>query len=284
MTNSTPQEATLTTADGLRLHVERHEAGGAAHGVVVFIHGFTMHAGMFRHLSAALASAGLHVMAFDCRGHGRSEGRRGYVKDFADYEADLRAVVDRARETWPGLPLAVIGHSQGGLIAIATALAAPLPVQALVLAAPWLGLAMKVPTVKRALAPVLRVLWPTLALANGIRVENVTRDAAMQERLTADPLIHHVATALWFHQAQLAQARVMARAATLRTPTFIAIPGDDRIASADATMAFAAAAGSIVQTRTYPETLHELFLEPEQEQITADIVSWLVPRFSARIL
>ena len=284
MANSTPQESTLTTTDGLRLHVERHDAAGKAQGAVVFIHGFTMHAGMFRHLSAALASAGLHVMAFDCRGHGRSEGRRGYVKDFAEYEADLRAVVDRARATWPDVPVAVMGHSQGGLIAIAAALGDPLPVQALVLAAPWLGLAMKVPLVKRALAPVLRVLWPTLALANGIRVENVTRDVTVQGRLSADPLIHHVATARWFHQAQLAQLRVMERAATLRIPTFIAIPGDDRIASADTTNAFAKTAGAIVQTRTYPGTLHELFLEPEHGAIIADIVSWLVPRLNARIL
>ena len=284
MANSTPQESTLTTSDGLRLHVERHDAAGKAQGAVVFIHGFTMHAGMFRHLSAALASAGLHVMAVDCRGHGRSEGRRGYVKDFADYEADLRAVGDRARATWPDLPVAVIGHSQGGLIAMATALGDPLPVQALVLAAPWLGLAMKVPVVKRALAPVLRVLWPTLALANGIRVENVTRDVTVQGRLSADPLIHHVATARWFHQAQLAQLRVMERAATLRIPTFVAIPGDDRIASADTTNAFAKAAGAIVQTRTYLGMLHELFLEPEHGAIIADIVSWLVPRLNARIL
>lgn len=284
MTNFPPQETTLTTADGLRLHAEQYEAVAPAHGAVVFVHGFTMHAAMFRHMFAALAQAGLHVIAFDCRGHGRSEGRRGYVKDFADYQRDLRAVVERARTTWPDLPLGLIGHSQGGLIVIATALEEPLPVQALVLAAPWLGLAMKVPVVKRALAPVLRVLWPTLALANGIRVEDAARDATMQARLTADPLIHHVATARWFHQAQLAQARVLERASSLRVPTFIAIPGQDRIASADTTVAFAAAAGSIVQTRTYPETFHELFLEPEQEQITADIVSWLVPRLNARIL
>jgi alpha-beta hydrolase superfamily lysophospholipase len=258
---------------------------GPAQGAVVFVHGFTMHAGMFRHLSAALARAGLHVMAFDCRGHGRSDGRRGYVRDFGDYQADLHAVIARARTTWPDLPLAAIGHSQGGLIVLATALAEPpLPVQALVLAAPWLGLAMKVPVVKRALAPMLRVLWPTLALANGIRADAVTRDARMQERLSSDPLIHHVATAGWFHQAQLAQARVMAHAATLRIPTFLLIPGDDRIASAVTTAAFARAAGTLAQTHTYPEAFHELFLEPEREQIIADIVSWLVPRLNARIL
>jgi alpha-beta hydrolase superfamily lysophospholipase len=285
MTISTEtSETSLTTHDGLRLHVEQRAVAGSARGVVVFVHGFTMHAACYRHVSTALVAANLNVMAFDCRGHGRSEGRRGYVKHFADFEADLRAVVELGRRTWPDLPVAVMAHSQGGAIALSTALAAPLPVAAMVLAAPWLGLAMPIPLAKRALAPVMLRLWPTLALANGIRVEDVTRDKAMQDKLAVDPLIHHVATARWFSQAQAAQRRIFERAATLTIPTFIAVPGDDRIADATTTMAFAKAAGTIVQTHTYPDAYHELFLEPEHEQIVADIVSWLVPRLNARIL
>ena len=71
MTISTEtSETSLTTHDGLRLHVEQRAVAGSARGVVVFVHGFTMHAACYRHVSTALVAANLNVMAFDCRGHG----------------------------------------------------------------------------------------------------------------------------------------------------------------------------------------------------------------------
>src|SRR5690242_5081655 len=94
-------EEAITTADGLRLHVERFQAKGPARGIAVMIHGFSAHCGSFRHVAAALAAAGFAVTAFDCRGHGRSEGRHGYVRRFSDYADDLRRVVDHARGVGP---------------------------------------------------------------------------------------------------------------------------------------------------------------------------------------
>jgi len=193
-------------------------------------------------------------------------------------------VVADARGRHPTLPLALAGHSQGATIALDYALAARAPLAALVLAAPWLGLKMKVPAVKRALAPVLGHLWPTLALGNGIRVEDIARDPAAQERIAHDPLILHVATSRWFNEARATQAYILAHATTLRVPTFMAIPGVDRIASAETSLGFARAAGPVVATKLYPAAFHEIFLEPDVGEIIAELVSWLVPRLDARIL
>src|SRR5438876_3034368 len=114
MTPSPDVEESITTHDGLRLHVERFNPTGPARGVVVMIHGFSAHCGAFRHVSGALAAAGFAVTAFDCRGHGRSEGRHGYVRRFSDYADDLRRVVDHARTGGPaGAPLVIVAHSHG---------------------------------------------------------------------------------------------------------------------------------------------------------------------------
>ena len=278
------EERTLTTADGLHLHVERHRPTGTARGVLVFLHGFAVHVGLYRHVAAAFAGAGIDVTAFDCRGHGRSEGRRGYVRRFSDFDDDLALVIESARAGCPGAPLALLGHSQGGTIALAHALKAERRLDALLLVAPWLGLAMPVPAVKRLMAPILGAVWPTLALKSGIRVEDATRDPQMQALLSADPMIHHVATGRWFNEARATQAHILRGAATLRVPTYIALPGDDRIADAQATIAFARAAGPIVQISTTEGTFHELFLEPERDLIVNELVSWLVARLNRRII
>lgn len=292
-----PEEHDLVMKDGTHLHVDRYPSRAAAPiGSVVFLHGFTMYARPYRHLAAAFAEAGLDVTALDVRGHGLSQGRRGYVRRFSNFVEDLDAVLDwtRARGA-PGAPLAVSGHSHGGLIALAHAFSGRSPVSALALGAPWLGLAMKVPVVKRAASPVLGWLWPTLALANGIRVEDVTRDPEVQRRLAEDPLIHHVATARWFNESLSVQTHILSGAGRLRIPTFMAIPGDDRIASADTAASFARAAqaaGAPVESRCYPGVFHELFLEPERDAIIGDLVAWtaqsiasgVVPRHNPRIL
>jgi alpha-beta hydrolase superfamily lysophospholipase len=244
----------------------------------VFVHGYSAHCGLYRHVGAALAAAGIAVTLFDCRGHGRSGGRRGHVEDFADYLADLAAAADWARERNPHLPWALIAHSVGGAIALDFLLdeqRLPRPAR-LVLAAPWLRLKMPVAAPKRLAANVAAKVLPTLSMPNGLRAEEVSRSPSARENFAADPLIHHVATAGWFMATLRAQARIRVRAEKLVVPTLLLLAGQDRIVANEANAALAAAAGAMVETRTYPALYHELFLEPEADAVIADVAAWLL--------
>jgi acylglycerol lipase len=272
-------EHIVETADGLRLHVERHEAsGGAARAALVIIHGFSPYAGLYRPVGEAFARAAIDVTMFDCRGHGHSQGRRGYVRRFSDFQDDLHLVVEMARaKAPPGLPLALLGHSHGATIALDYVLAGRGPVDAMLLACPYLALKMKVPAVKRVMSPVMGALWPTLAMSNGIRAEDITRSPAVRAAFREDPLIHHVATPRWFNEVTAAQAHIVANAPTLRVPTFMALAGDDRLVSSEAAQAFARAAGAIVEVRVYDGLFHEIYLEPDPDgpRVVSDLVAWL---------
>ena len=131
------------------------------------------------------------------------------------------------------------------------------------LAAPWLELKLAVPRWKLALAQVAGGVWPTLAMGNELRSSDTTRDPAARERWADDPLAHHVATPRWFNEVRAAQAYILGHPDTLRVPTLIAVPGDDRIVNSERTLAFARAAGATVDVKVYPEAYHELFLEPD---------------------
>ena len=54
----------------------------------------------------------------DLRGHGRSPGRRGVIRRYDDLVADIRAALDWAARERPGLPCFLLGHSNGGLLAL----------------------------------------------------------------------------------------------------------------------------------------------------------------------
>jgi len=62
----------------------------------------------------------------------------------------------------------------------------------------------------------------------------------------------------------------------LQVPTLLLVAGQDRIVSSEATLAFAQKAGSLTEVRRYPALYHELFLEPEREQVVSDIADWLL--------
>jgi len=243
------------------------------------VHGYSAHCGLYRHVGHAFASAGIAVTQFDCRGHGRSTGRRGHVEDFQDYVEDLAMVVDWARQQDAKRPWALLGHSLGGTIALAFVLnqsRATKPVR-LVLAAPWLKLRMKVPAPKLAAANVAARFLPTFTMPNGLTAENVSRNPLVLAGFDKDPLVHHVATAGWFMATLRAQARIRLQASALSAPTLLLIAGGDRIVANEASLAFAREAGSLVEVRAYPTLFHEMFLEPEAEMVLTDISNWLVP-------
>jgi lysophospholipase len=270
-------ETTLTRA-GLALHVEHYRPRGRKRLALVMVHGFSAHCGLYRHVVAAFAAHGIAVTQFDCRGHGRSDGRRGHVDDFADYRDDLAAVVAWARRQDPRLPWTLLGHSLGGAIALDFLLGeARLEKPAgLVLVAPWLKLRMKVPAPKRLAANIAARVLPTLTMPNGLRAEDVSRNPLVLANFDKDPLVHHEASAGWFMTTLRAQARIRAHARDLNVPTLLLLAGEDRIVANEANQAFADVAGRIVEVRGYEHLFHEVFLEPEAPVVVADIATWLL--------
>ena len=107
-------------ADGLRIHAERW-AGPVADGVVVLVHGMAEHSARYRRFGEVLTEAGFVVHALDQRGHGQSVPPGTDPGDFGapgwdGLVQDLVAFVRRARESEPGLPLALFGHSMGSFV------------------------------------------------------------------------------------------------------------------------------------------------------------------------
>lgn len=270
------REEELPVDDGT-LHLEHFLPAGAPAGVVVFVHGFDAHCRLYGHVGAALAAQGFATTLYDGRGHGRSTGRRGHIDRFERYGSDLAAVAARARALTPAGPLTLLGHSQGGTVVLDAVLrqAVAPPPDRMILAAPWLGLAMPVPWWKRLPAPLMARLWPTLTMPNGLRGADISRNPAAVEAREQDPLFHHVASARWFEEVQKTQARIRAHTAPLGLPTLVLVAGQDRIVSSEATLAFARAAGPAVALRRYEGLYHDLFLEPERDQVMADVLAWL---------
>src|SRR3954471_2827378 len=106
--------------------------------LVVLVHGYGEHIGRYEHVARALNEAGSQVIGPDHVGHGRSPGERALVTSFDTVVDDLRRVVTELRG---GLPVVMVGHSMGGLIATRYAQRHRQDLAGLVLSGPAIGLA-----------------------------------------------------------------------------------------------------------------------------------------------
>jgi len=271
---------TIRTRDGLAL-VRRDWPSAEARGTIVIVHGLGEHIGRYAHVAAHLNASRWSVVGYDQRGHGASPGERGRIAAHDDLLADLAAVIDDVRAEASG-PLVLLGHSLGGLVVarfVAGALESPRPpwqrdVDALVLSSPALDIGMT--GAKRAVLTTLETLTPNLGIGNGLDATGISRDAAVVAAYRADPLVHdRIAPRL---VRFLADAGPVVRdlAPRWRVPTLLLYAGSDRLVVPAGSAAFAAAApAAIVTARPFASLFHEIFNEPEQNEVLSVLTAWL---------
>ena len=179
-------------------------------------------------------------------------------------------------------PWVLLGHSLGGLVAarfVAEALARvpstwSRTVDGLVLSSPALDPGLG--TAQKLLLGLLSPLAPDLALGNGLKPEWVSRDPAVVRAYIDDPLVHDRVTPRMVRFIVDGGELVRARAAQWRVPTLLLWAGADRCVAPRGSAAFAAAAPAPVLTaHEFPRLAHEIFNEPERDEVLAHLTRWL---------
>jgi alpha-beta hydrolase superfamily lysophospholipase len=276
--------ATLETADGLDLFVRHWHADGVPHQwTFVIVHGLGEHSGRYRHLAEWFTPLGADIHALDLRGHGRSGGQRGYAPSLKALLDDIDVVVARARADTDG-PLVIIGHSFGGLLAMAFALDRPDHIDRAVLSAPLLIPKVKVAAWKRAIAGVLPRVAPRLALSNDVDARLLSHDPEVVAAYVSDPLVHDRITGGLYGDTIARGEEFIARAPELRVPFLLMQGRDDQIVDPVGSQRFFARATAPGRAFClYPGMYHEIFNEVEHEKVFADVESWLSNRTDAHL-
>jgi len=251
---------------------------------VVIVHGLAEHSARFEAPAQSFARAGFAAYAPDQRGHGKSPGRRVHVASYEEFRTDVRAVLALARGEHPRLPLFLLGHSQGGLVAATLALREPEGLAGLILSSPFFGIAERSrPSPLLALtARVLATLWPRALFPNGVDPALLSRDAAVGIAYAADPLVSRAVSAGWYHAAQQALADAHAQAPRLQVPALVLYAGADALVDPEATARWVARAPQDrLEVVRYDGLYHEILNAPEKQQVQRRIEEWIVARCGA---
>ena len=276
-----PVVSQLRTADGLRLHRSTWPTAGEARGTLLVVHGLGEHVGRYDALALRLNASGWRVSGFDHRGHGQSDGARGAIARRDSMLQDLARVIDALRNEVGG-KLVLLGHSMGGLIAarfVAEGLQARpaawhREVDALVLSSPALDTGMS--AAQRALLTALGPLAPWLAVSNGLQPEWISRDAGVVAAYRADPLVHDRITPRLARFIVDAGKATLALAPRWSLATLLLWAGSDRCVAPAGTRAFAdATPRGVVRAQCFEPLYHEIFNEPERDEVFAVLEAWL---------
>jgi acylglycerol lipase len=215
-------------------------------------------------------SRGLAVHALDHRGHGLSRGPRANSGRFDWLVADVATRIASARSEQPGKPVILLGHSMGGAIALATALAHPALVCALALSAPAIGADPDIPRMRLVVAQLLSVVAPSAGVLR-LPAEAVSRDPRVVSDYERDPLV--------FRGAIPARSVIELLKAMDSLPVLAMHGTDDRLVPLRFVEPVYERLGSAARTVVrYPGLYHEIFNEPEREQVFADLEAWLERR------
>jgi alpha-beta hydrolase superfamily lysophospholipase len=276
-----PRDATIRVPEGPSLR-GWFWPSPRGRGVVVIAHGLGEHGGAYAHVAEGLARlAGVDVLAFDFRGHGRSPGRRGVVRRYEDLCDDLRAAVAWAGEERPGRPRFVLGHSNGGLVALRSVLGGGLDVAGIILSNPALRV-RSVPLWKRGVGRVLRRVAPRVTLDTAVDLATLTRDPAMIAARRDDPLRHSRISGPLFFGLVEGGATVYRRAGEIAVPILLVLGESDPLIDPAFTAAVFDRLGSPDKSRaTFPEALHEPLNDLDRAAALDAVAAWLDARLPA---
>ena len=221
------------------------------------------------------------MVAFDLRGHGRSQGPRGDVGAFPHFLQDLLAVEHLMEgEFPPDLPRFLLGHSLGGLVSLRRLQVFQGPYAGAILSAPWLATALP-GWVERA-GSFLGLALAGMALPSGIGPEKLTRDPAMVREWRIDPLNHTRITPRLFREVVRVQKEVLGFRGVVESPLLFLVPGADPVVRSVVTEDFARGmAGGSVQVEILPGCLHEPLNDLGRDEVRDLVAGWMEARMGA---
>ena len=275
------RDATFVGAneDSIYYQVWRPEL--APRALIVIVHGAAEHGGRYQRFAEHFVDLGYALAALDHTGHGRSDGTRCFVKRFSDYADSLDIFQKQLAREFEGVPQVLLGHSLGGLISTNYLLQNQQAFVGCILSGPAIKTELEPPFWQFWLIRFFSLVAPRMG-ALQLDANGVSRDPAEVERYLNDPLVYTgKLSARMVLELFSAMAQIQQRAGEIELPLLILHGGADLLASPGGSRFLYEAVSSPDKTlKIYPDLYHEIFNEPERQDVFADIERWLAERLN----
>ncbi|MFV8818902.1 lysophospholipase [Haliea sp. E17] len=270
----THRDGRFNGPDGLSLYFQYWFAP-QPRAVVLIAHGAGEHCSRYQPLASFLTGHGFTVAALDHPGHGKSDGTYGHVERFSQYRESLGEFREKISADFPGLPIVLLGHSMGGLISADYLIGHQQEFIGCALSGPAIASELEPGALQIGLIRLLSRFLPTLGVMQ-LEAGGISRDPRVVQEYTSDPLVHHGKYSARFVSELFAtMQRVQEEAQKISLPLLLMHGEADSMTSPKGSKLLFERVSSKQKTlKLYPGLYHEIFNEPEHEQVFADLLAW----------
>lgn len=238
------------------------------------IHGICEHSGRYESLAKRFNKEGISVITYDLRGHGRSPGKKGYIKNFEEHIRDFADVERKYRNK--NVPQYILAHSLGGLIGHIYMVTGKPKVDGFIVSG--------APTDYLSNVKVLRYTgyrwFGFFNIKNNFGNEALSKDKKAEEDYVNDPLV------LKKFKVRLAGEMFVKGVKYLndnidnhKKPILILHGKDDKIVPVDASeRIYNLIPHNKKELIVYEDMYHEIYNEINKEKVFEDVMRWLNAR------
>ena len=247
--------------------------------VLLVAHGLAEHSGRYMNIVNHFVPKGYAVYGFDHRGHGKSQGQRGYVERFSHFVSDLKTFSGIIHSKHRDAKIFIVGHSVGGTIATAYAVHYQDEFDGLVLSGATLKVGASVSSGLIIVARVLSLLLPKMGI-DVIDASAISQDKTVVDAYVDDPLVYRgkIRARLGAELIKAIQI-LLPQMSKIYLPILIMHGTADRLSDPRGSEILYDRVSSRDKTlKLYDGFYHEIFNEPGREQVFADMEAWLVVR------
>jgi alpha-beta hydrolase superfamily lysophospholipase len=275
-------ETSWKSKDDLTLYGREWRPEGNTRAAIALVHGLGEHCARYDHVAGFFNQAGIGVLSFDHRGHGRSEGPLGHSPSYDQTMDDIQQLLDQTAQHFPGVPVILYGHSMGGNFVLYFGLTRKPKLPGIICTSPGLGTAAPVPGWKMTLARVMSKLNPTMQMDNGLPLDGLSHDQKVIDKYKADPLVHgKISARLALNMIENGQW-IIQHASEFPVPLLLLQGAEDRVVNVELTKQFAASAPKKTTTfKLVDKGYHELHNEPFQQEVFDILLAWVNEHLAA---
>ncbi len=243
--------------------------------VIALLHGLGEHKMRYAHWAEKFNRSGYAVVGMDMRGHGLSEGKKGFIPDYEQLMSDIDAFLELINGLYPDKKVVLYGHSLGGGQVLTYLIKKKHHLAAVIATGPFITLSFAPNPIIYAIGKFTRGFAPGFTQNNQLNTTSLSRDAAVVKAYNDDPLVHdRLSSALGIDSLE-AGKYLNEYKGEIATPTLLLHGREDKITNPDGTISFYNNTTGNRTLKIFPMLYHEIHNEPEQDEVFACIEGWL---------
>ena len=270
----TTHEFFWTTPDKLKIYAKEWKVEFPK-AVIALIHGLGEHCNRYNHVAEFFAGHNIATVAYDRRGHGQSEGKRGHTPKYEAFLTEVDTLLDETRQRYPVSPVFLYGHSMGGNILLKYLIERKPEVAGAISTGAFIKFPDAPPALLIAIGKIMRKIYPSFSQSNNLIVEGISKDPKVVEAYKKDPLVHDRITSATAIGMIETAAELERFSGELPVPTLIMHGDEDKLTGFEGSKKFAERVSGNVTYRQWEKAYHELHNEPIKQEVFEYTLAWM---------